>query len=135
MAEAALNLTAGAPTAVAAAATGPAAPAAIAGAAAPARAARRALLGAAGSCFKFPIVVSEFGSNFEQESDVTWLADFAAWVAQQSKDVGAPVGWAWWAVNANSGDTGGIVTPSWQSFMWIKVRYLVDHMGLRPWYL
>lgn len=105
------------------------------GAAAAPRPSRRALLAAASAgCFKFPIVVSEFGSNFEQASDVAWLDDFAAWVAQQSKEAG-PVGWAWWAVNANSGDTGGLVTPSWQSVMWVKVRYLVDKMGLRPWYL
>lgn len=30
---------------------------------------------------------------------------------------------------------GGIVSPSWQTFMWVKLRYLQDKMGLRPWYL
>jgi hypothetical protein len=39
------------------------------------------------------------------------------------------------AVNANSGDTGGIMSPSWQTVMWVKIRFLADKMGLVPWYM
>ncbi|KAI8468681.1 MAG: glycoside hydrolase superfamily [Monoraphidium minutum] len=121
-------------------ATSAAAAGAAAAAAAPRPSRRRALLAArrlhgAGACTRFPVVISEFGSSFEQAGDITWLGDFAAWVAQQSKAAGAPVGWLMWAVNANSGDTGGLVSPSWQGLMWVKVRFLVDRMGLVPWYL
>jgi endoglucanase len=79
-------------------------------------------------------VIGEFGSYFEQPEDVTWLSDFATWVNQQSNAVGAPLGWAFWAYNANSGDTGGIAAPNWQTFMWVKLRFLQARLGLRPWY-
>jgi len=85
-------------------------------------------------CARFPVIIGEFGSMFEQASDVQWMNDFAAWVGAQSSSVGAPLGWAYWAVNANSGDTGGIVSPNWQTFMWVKLRFLQEKMGLKPWY-
>jgi hypothetical protein len=37
------------------------------------------------------------------------------------------------AVNCATG-TGGLVTDDWQHFLWPKVRFLVDKLGLRPWY-
>ncbi|GBF88153.1 glycoside hydrolase [Raphidocelis subcapitata] len=86
-------------------------------------------------CVRFPIVIGEFGSFFEQPNDVQWMSDFATWLANQQSAVGAPIGWAFWAYNANSGDTGGIVNGNWQTLMWVKLRFLVDRMGLRPWYL
>jgi hypothetical protein len=89
---------------------------------------------ASGACMRFPVVIGEFGSAFEQPEDVQWLQEFGAWLKQQSALVGAPLGWAYWALNANSGDTGGIVSPSWQTFMWAKIRLLEEHYGLRPWY-
>lgn len=33
------------------------------------------------------------------------MNDFAGWLKGQEAAVGAPLGWAYWAVNANSGDT------------------------------
>lgn len=92
-------------------------------------------LQAALGCMRFPVIVGEFGSNWEQASDVTWMNDFAGWLDVQSRSVGGPLGWAYWSVNANSGDTGGLVSPNWQTFMWVKLRFLVDKLGLRPWYL
>jgi hypothetical protein len=44
-------------------------------------------------------------------------------------------GWAWWAYNENSGDTGGIVYHYWQDVNWEKVNFMIGRMGLRPWYL
>ncbi len=44
-------------------------------------------------------------------------------------------GWAWWAYNENSGDTGGIVKNFWQDIHWEKVNFMIAKMGLRPWYL
>jgi hypothetical protein len=40
-----------------------------------------------------------------------------------------------WAYNANSGDTGGLVDDTWWNLMWMKLRFLRNHMGLTPWYL
>ncbi len=86
------------------------------------------------ACARFPVVIGEFGSLFESASDVQWMGDFAAWLNGQAAAVGAPLGWAYWAVNANSGDTGGLVGANWQTFMWVKLRFLQERMGLRPWY-
>ena len=44
-------------------------------------------------------------------------------------------GWNWWAYNQNSGDTGGIVWHNWQEVDWLKVNWMVQSLGLRPWYL
>eukprot|EP00878_Enallax_costatus_P038472 GHUV01043723.1.p1 GENE.GHUV01043723.1~~GHUV01043723.1.p1 ORF type:complete len:119 (-),score=30.54 GHUV01043723.1:455-811(-) len=40
----------------------------------------------------------------------------------------------WWAYNENSGDTGGIVMNNWQDLNWVKLRYMIDNLGLQPWY-
>jgi hypothetical protein len=94
------------------------------------------------ACAVFPVVVAEFGSSWESAADVAWMADFAAWMANEEgsaaadDDAHARVdSWGWWAWNANSGDTGGLVTPNWHTLQWAKLRFLVDRMGLRPWYL
>lgn len=39
-----------------------------------------------------------------------------------------------WAYNENSGDTGGIVTNQWQDIHWPKVRFMMQRLGLQPWY-
>lgn len=40
----------------------------------------------------------------------------------------------WWAYNENSGDTGGIVMNNWQDLNWVKLRYMINNLGLQPWY-
>jgi hypothetical protein len=40
-----------------------------------------------------------------------------------------------WAYNANSGDTGGLVENDWQTFNWLKLRWLQDNLNLKPWYM
>lgn len=40
----------------------------------------------------------------------------------------------WWAYNENSGDTGGIVMNNWQDLHWEKLRFMLDKLGLSPWY-
>jgi aryl-phospho-beta-D-glucosidase BglC (GH1 family) len=86
---------------------------------------------AAGSsrCVRFPVVVGEFGSNMEAP-DQQWLIDFAAWMRRQRSN-----SWIIWAVNANSGDTGGLLDKtSWQDLEWGKLRYLINELGLKPWW-
>jgi hypothetical protein len=39
----------------------------------------------------------------------------------------------WWAWNANSGDTGGLVGEDWTSVEWSKVDWLKRAAGLAPW--
>lgn len=43
-------------------------------------------------------------------------------------------GWLWWAYNENSGDTGGIVKDNWQNLNWEKLGFMIDSLGLTPWY-
>ena len=92
-----------------------------------------------GACHKFPIIIGEFGSFWQDPDDLQWFQDFAQWVTNSGAAADAehePVtSWAFWCYNANSGDTGGIVTPNWQGIMWVKIRYMVDWLGLKPWYL
>lgn len=37
--------------------------------------------------------------------------------------------------NANSADTGGLVADDWESLVWHKINWMVEHMGLKPWWL
>jgi hypothetical protein len=39
-----------------------------------------------------------------------------------------------WAYNENSGDTGGIVMNQWQDMNWLKLRFMMSKLGLKPWY-
>ncbi len=39
----------------------------------------------------------------------------------------------WWAWNANSGDTKGLVGDDWLTVNWNKVEWL-SSVGLAPWY-
>lgn len=43
--------------------------------------------------------------------------------------------WMYWSWNANSGDTGGLIDDNWRELMWVKIRFLVNKLGLKPWYL
>ncbi|KAF6263154.1 glycoside hydrolase superfamily [Scenedesmus sp. NREL 46B-D3] len=91
-----------------------------------------------GWCLKFPVLVGETGSAFTEQDDKTWLIDFADFAnarggARQYNRIPL-AGWMWWAYNENSGDTGGIVHNDWQDFNWAKLRYMMDSLGLTPWY-
>lgn len=82
-------------------------------------------------CHKFPIVIGEFGSFFKDIEDITFYNDVARYIKTV---LGNCVGWLYWAYNANSGDTGGIVTDDWQGLDWRKLGWLQKNMDLRPWY-
>lgn len=82
-----------------------------------------------GACFKFPMVIGEFGSDMDQ-AEMPFLNDFAQWMRSQKSN-----SWIVWAVNANSGDTGGLVDKTlWQDIRWDKVRFLEAKLGLKPWW-
>lgn len=84
---------------------------------------------AAGTCQRFPVVVGEWGSSHDPV-ELPFLHDFAAWMRSQKSN-----SWMVWAVNANSGDTGGLVQPTlWQDLRWDKLRYMIKDLGLMPWW-
>ena len=89
----------------------------------------------------FPIAIGEFGTTFADEADQVLFADLARYLQNVQAD-GSPVddlhnpitSFFWFAWNANSGDTGGLVTsPDWDSIVWQKIEYL-QGLGLAPWY-
>jgi hypothetical protein len=77
-------------------------------------------------CKRFPILVGEFGSTFEDHNDIEHLNDFAKFL----HEISPRPSWAYWAYNENSGDTGGIVKNNWQDLDWRKLQWLKDRMDL-----
>ena len=86
---------------------------------------------------RLPVAVGEFGSHFKDQSDVTFMQDFAAYLTHQGAgkdDRHDPINaWFYWCWNADSGDTGGIVQDDWKQIEWVKIAYL-ETLGLTPWY-
>ena len=89
----------------------------------------------------FPIAIGEFGTTFAEEPDQLLFNDLVNYMLNAQND-GSPVddlhnpitSFFWFAWNANSGDTGGLVnSPNWDSIAWPKVNYL-QGLGLAPWY-
>ena len=77
-------------------------------------------------CQKFPILIGEFGSKLEAAKDLESLGDLATYLKDGN------MGWFWWSWNANSGDTGGLVSDDWLRIQWKKIDYLRT-IGLYPW--
>lgn len=92
-----------------------------------------------GKCHTFPVAIGEFGSRFEDKDDLEHLKDFTMWLRNEGPgNTGKhrPIrNFFYWCYNANSGDTGGLVTDSWHEFEWSKIRFLQQRFGLKPWYL
>ncbi|KAK9787370.1 hypothetical protein WJX73_004527 [Symbiochloris irregularis] len=88
---------------------------------------------------KFPVVVGEVGSKFEESIDIQSLADISSWFSGQPNTGSAHVavsGVAYWSWNANSGDTGGLVdNPTWTTIQFEKINWMIGASGLSPWYL
>ncbi|KAF6265117.1 glycoside hydrolase superfamily [Scenedesmus sp. NREL 46B-D3] len=82
-------------------------------------------------CMRLPVVVGEMGSRLDSKEELEYYSTVAS-IAQQADSPLA--GWIWWAYNANSAATGGLVTDDWQEFAWQKIRYLEKSLGLQPWY-
>jgi hypothetical protein len=57
----------------------------------------------------FPILIGEFGTRLETESDRKWLQKFRSYI--QTKHLN----WTFWSLNPNSGDTGGLLLDNWES--------------------
>lgn len=57
------------------------------------------------------------------------MADFASWL--NSNQINSIFFWAW---NANSGDTGGLVADDWATIQWTKYDWLMS-VGYIPYWL
>ncbi|MGF1648030.1 MAG: glycoside hydrolase family 5 protein [Kineosporiaceae bacterium] len=56
-----------------------------------------------------PVLMGEFGTEFETESDRQWLATLVAYLDERE------MSYAYWSWNPNSGDTGGLVAEDWST--------------------
>jgi endoglucanase len=56
-----------------------------------------------------PVLVGEFGTFYETESDRQWLQTLAQYIGERG------LSFTFWSLNPNSGDTGGILLDDWQT--------------------
>jgi endoglucanase len=54
-----------------------------------------------------PVFVGEFGTKLETDSDKQWLHALATYIGQHG------MSFAFWSLNPNSGDTGGLLKDDW----------------------
>ena len=67
-----------------------------------------------------PLLVGEFGSIFDNQTDQEWGPVLADYLLENDID------WAMWSWNPNSGDTGGVVQGDWQTPREEAFTYLLD---------
>ena len=65
-----------------------------------------------------PILVGEFGTRHETESDRQWLEALAQYIGEGG------LSFTYWSLNPNSGDTGGILEDDWQTVREDKMAVL-----------
>jgi endoglucanase len=73
-----------------------------------------------------PILVGEFGTKLETESDKKWLAKLVEYMNNNG------ISWTFWCFNPNSGDTGGILADDWTSVRQDKMAILAPIIGSQP---
>ncbi|TYZ68519.1 hypothetical protein PybrP1_006425 [[Pythium] brassicae (nom. inval.)] len=72
-----------------------------------------------------PVVMGEWGGKFRDEGDITWQRAFVKYL--QAKKLG----WLYWCVNPNSGDTEGLLENDWNTPRFDKLELLSVFKGTR----
>lgn len=65
-----------------------------------------------------PVFVGELGTRYEDPQDQVWLSSLVDYLAS------GQVSWAYWSLNPNSADTGGILDDDWQNVHTDKLEAL-----------
>lgn len=65
-----------------------------------------------------PVLVGEFGTKYETQSDKLWLGKLVDYMKTNK------MSFAYWSFNPNSGDTGGIVKDDWVTLQTTKLAAL-----------
>jgi endoglucanase len=65
-----------------------------------------------------PIMIGEFGSKLQTTSDQQWFQTITAYIKQNA------LGWTFWSLNPDSGDTGGLLADDWQTVVQAKQTVL-----------
>lgn len=99
-----------------------------------------------GDCQRFPVAIGEMGGRFERDPSlpnepsldyiyyINMLDYFNLVGAANDNRHNRITNWFWWSYNANSWDTGGIVTDDWLEFDWFKLTFMRERLGLRTWW-
>jgi endoglucanase len=66
-----------------------------------------------------PVLLGEFGSRLETDSDRQWLAELAQYIGSHN------LSFTYWCFNPNSGDTGGILEDDWTTVRRDKMAHLI----------
>ncbi|MGL5867406.1 MAG: glycoside hydrolase family 5 protein [Dermatophilaceae bacterium] len=69
-----------------------------------------------------PVLVGEFGSTLESEDDVVWMKKLLAYLDERG------MSWAYWSLNPNSKQTGGILKDDWVTVDDRKMSILEPHL-------
>lgn len=56
-----------------------------------------------------PVMLGEFGTRYETDSDKEWLAALVQYIGENG------LSFTYWSLNPDSGDTGGILEDDWQT--------------------
>ncbi|MET0593847.1 MAG: glycoside hydrolase family 5 protein [Polyangiaceae bacterium] len=56
-----------------------------------------------------PVLLGEFGTKYQTDSDKQWLSQMGSYITTNG------LSFAFWCLNPNSGDTGGILQNDWQT--------------------
>ncbi|GAA0998720.1 cellulase family glycosylhydrolase [Subtercola frigoramans] len=70
-----------------------------------------------------PVLLGEFGTKLETDSDRKWLSSIVSYLADNS------MSFAYWSFNPNSGDTGGLVKDDWVTPQTEKLAALQPLLG------
>lgn len=70
-----------------------------------------------------PLVIGEWGGKYRSERDVKWQDTFAKYLGERS------IGFVYWCVNPNSGDTEGLLEDDWRTPRSDKLRLLSAFRG------
>ncbi|MEV7875220.1 cellulase family glycosylhydrolase [Microbacterium sp. NPDC089188] len=65
-----------------------------------------------------PVLLGEFGTKLETDSDKKWMSTLVAYLAKTK------ISYAYWSFNPNSGDTGGLVADDWRTLQKAKLAAL-----------
>jgi endoglucanase len=70
-----------------------------------------------------PVFVGEFGTKLETESDKQWLHALATYIGERG------ISFAYWSLNPNSNDTGGLLKDDWTTPQAAKLEELKPIMA------
>ncbi|MEM8664627.1 MAG: cellulase family glycosylhydrolase, partial [Pseudomonadota bacterium] len=74
-----------------------------------------------------PVFLGEWGSRLETTLDRQWASELSRYLASHD------IAWAWWSLNPNSDDTGGVLADDWSTVRTEVTRLLDPFLSLtRP---